>query len=97
MSKTDEAIAAIPAVREEAVNQAGVAKEESPFSVARDLVVRVVVETASCIACEFIKGSGKHDPGSHMKRHERRAVQVPVFRGSSLSVRKRRIFLEIFF
>ncbi len=64
MSKTEEAIAAIPSVREEAVNQAGVAEEKSPSSCARDLVAGVVVETASCIAREFIKGCAKHDPGS---------------------------------
>ena len=59
MSKTEEAIAAIPSVREEAVNQAGVAEEKSPSSCARDLVAGVVVETASCIAREFIKGCAK--------------------------------------
>ncbi len=66
MSRTEDAIAATPSVRTEALNQTGVAEAELPFVSARSLE-RVVVETVFCIAREFIKGSGKDDPRSHTK------------------------------
>ena len=56
MSRTEEAIAATQSVIAEAINQACVAVEESLFAFAWVLLECEVVETASCIAREFIKG-----------------------------------------
>ena len=56
MSRTDEATAATQSVVAEALDQACVAVEGSLSTFARALLGRVAVETASCIAREFIKG-----------------------------------------
>lgn len=93
MSRTDEATAAIPPVRVEAVNHVGVADGESPFSFVPKPVERVVVETASCIAREFIKGSEKQDPGSQVSETN----EPGKFLVREASPVGRQIFPKIFF